>query len=168
MEAVLERDEGGSSSGGDGTTTTPPSSGGAKMLLAEYMSERKAYEAEIGELSDTCNALREELRAKEDSISEERTSAKSKIEVLERERVTLTNQLSSLELKVANAPSQDVVDKMRHELRILKRLEYNALDIDHNDRSDPETTVGDDAQISSRVDREPSSPVDNLSHNKLL
>ncbi|KAK1736223.1 CASP C-terminal domain-containing protein [Skeletonema marinoi] len=144
MEAVLERDEGGS--GGDGTTTTPPSSGGAKMLLAEYMSERKAYEAEIGELSDTCNALREELRAKEDSISEERTSAKSKIEVLERERVTLTNQLSSLELKVANAPSQDVVDKMRHELRILKRLEYNALDIDHNDRSDPETTVGDDLE----------------------
>eukprot|EP00975_Prorocentrum_lima_P022896 4818109-Prorocentrum_lima.AAC.1 len=35
---------------------------------------------------------------------------------------------------------------MRHELRILKRLEYNALDIDHNDRSDPETTVGDDLE----------------------
>jgi len=158
MEAVLER-EGGSSSGGgkelslssmgggggDGMTS-PPSSGGAKMLLAEYMSERKAYEAEIGELSDTCNALREELRAKEDSITEERLSTRSKIEVLERERISLTNQLTSLELKVANAPSRDVVDKMRHELRILKRLEYNAMDIDHNDRSDPETTVGDDLE----------------------
>jgi len=148
MEAVLERDEGISgkmlsSSGSDGIS--PPSSGGAKMLLAEYMSERKAYEAEIGELSDTCNALREELRAKEDSISEERTSTKSKIEVLERERVSLTNKLASLELKVASAPSQDVVDKMRHELRILKRLEYNAMDLDH-DRSDPETTVGDDLE----------------------
>ncbi len=148
MEAVLERDsEGGDGSGkglassigsGDGITS-PPSSGGARMYS-------EAYEAEIGELSDTCNALREELRAKEEFFSEERIMNKSKIEVLERDRVSLTNQLNSLELKVANAPSQDVVDKMRHELRILKRLEYNAMDIDHNDRSDPETTVGDDLE----------------------
>ena len=56
--------------GGD---DAPPSSGvavGAK--LAEYMFERKAYEAEISELSVTCNALREELRVKDDSMSEER------------------------------------------------------------------------------------------------
>jgi homeobox protein cut-like len=151
MEAVLEREEGGrsgsgmSSSDGDGTMS-PSSGGGAKMLLAEYMSERNAYEAEISELSDTCNALREELRAKEDSISEERASTKSKIEALERDRVSLTNQVTSLEIKIANAPSQDVVEKMRRELRILKRLEYNAMDIDHNDRSDPETTVGDDLE----------------------
>lgn len=146
MEALLEREEGGSSISGSGGGTTPPSSGGAKILLAEYMSERRAYEAEISELSDTCNALREELRAKEDSISEERTSTKSKMETLKRDSVSMTNQLTSLELKVANAPSQDAVDKMRHELRILKRLEYNAMDIDHNDRSDPETTVGDDLE----------------------
>ena len=31
---------------------------------------------------------------------------------------------------MANAPSNDVIDKMRHELRILKRLEYNAVDLD--------------------------------------
>jgi hypothetical protein len=36
------------------------------------MAERKAYEAEIGELSVTCNALREEARAKDASILDER------------------------------------------------------------------------------------------------
>lgn len=51
----------------------PPSSGAAVgAKLAEYMSERKAYEAEISELSVTCNALREELRVKDDAMSEER------------------------------------------------------------------------------------------------
>ena len=42
-------------------------------------------------------------------------------------------------MQVANAPSQLQVDKMRHELRILKRLEYNAVDLDH-DRDHPEMT----------------------------
>ena len=59
---------------------------------------------------------------------------------MERERSTLTNRVSSLEMQVANSPSQDVVDKMRHELRILKRLEYNAVDYDHRD---PEMTHPD-------------------------
>ena len=145
MEAVIEREEGGSSRMSSSGVTPPPSSDGAKVLLAEYMSERKAYEAEINELSDTCNALREEIRVKEDVISEERTSTKSRMDALDRERVSLSNHVSSLELKVANAPSHDVVDKMRHELRILKRLEYNAIDIDHTDRIDPETT-GDDLE----------------------
>jgi len=43
-------------------------------------------------------------------------------------------------MQVANSPSQDVVAKMRHELRILKRLEYNAVDYDHRD---PEMTHPD-------------------------
>lgn len=59
---------------------------------------------------------------------------------MERERSALTNRVSSLEMQVANSPSQDVVDKMRHELRILKRLEYNAVDYDHRD---PEMTHPD-------------------------
>jgi hypothetical protein len=42
------------------------------VKLAEYMTERKAYDAEIGELSITCNALREELRVKEEAMSAER------------------------------------------------------------------------------------------------
>jgi homeobox protein cut-like len=61
---------------------------------------------------------------------------------LERERTSLANQVSSLEIRVANAPSQDAVDKMRHELRILKKLEYNAVDLDGHDRDDPEMTPG--------------------------
>lgn len=61
---------GGGLVGGVGGIPAPPSSSGVK--LAEYMTERKAYDAEISELSITCNALREELRLKEDSISEER------------------------------------------------------------------------------------------------
>jgi homeobox protein cut-like len=55
---------------GDGV---PPSSGAAVGAnLAEYMFERNAYEAEISELSVTCNALREEVRVKDDSMLEER------------------------------------------------------------------------------------------------
>ena len=60
---------------GDGTTSdgidSAPSSGGG-VKLAEFMSERRAYEAEIGELSDTCNALREELKSKEEAIADDR------------------------------------------------------------------------------------------------
>lgn len=125
---------------GGGMNSAPSSGAGAK--LAEYMSERKAYEAEIGEISSTSNALREELRFKEDSIFEERRSLRTTIDALERERSSLSNQLSSLEMQVANAPSQDAVDKMRHELRILKRLEYNAVDLDH-DHDHPEITTPD-------------------------
>lgn len=64
------------------------------------------------------------------------------IDALERERSFFANQINSLEIKVASAPSQDAVDKMRHELRILKRLEYNAIDFDHHDQ-DPEMTHPD-------------------------
>lgn len=70
------------------------------------------------------------------------------IESLERDRSSLANQVSSLEIRVANAPSQDVVDKMRHELRVLKRLEYNAVDLDQ-DRGDPEMTPGNDDDLES-------------------
>jgi hypothetical protein len=67
-------------------------------------------------------------------------SLRTTIDSLERERSSLSNRVSSLEMQVVNAPSQDVVDKMRHELRILKRLEYNAVDYDHRD---PEMTHPD-------------------------
>ena len=68
------------------------------------------------------------------------------IESLERDRSTFSKQVSSLELRVANAPSQDAIDKMRHELRILKRLEYNDLD---QDGGDPEMTPGNDDDLES-------------------
>ena len=149
MSVLLREEEGGNNNSGVGGIAAPPSSDGAKVLLAEYMSERNAYEAEIAELSDTCNSLREELKTKESSITEERSITKSKIDTLERDRVALANQVASLELKVSNAPSQDDVNKMRHELRILKRLEYNAMDIDHTDRNDPETTGRDGDDLES-------------------
>ena len=67
-------------------------------------------------------------------------SLQTTIDALERERSSLSNKVSSLQMQVANAPSQDTVDKMRHELRILKRLEYNAVDLD---RDHPEITTSD-------------------------
>jgi homeobox protein cut-like len=54
----------------NGIESAPPSSGAVK--LSEFISERRAYEAEIGELSHTCNALRDELRAKEEAAVEDR------------------------------------------------------------------------------------------------
>ena len=61
-----------SSGGGDGIISPPVSSGVPTVKMTEYMTERKAFEAEIGELSITCNAVREELQTKEESIAEER------------------------------------------------------------------------------------------------
>lgn len=60
------------------------------------------------------------------------------IESLESERVALVSKASALEADLAAAPSQKLVDSMRHELRILKRLEYNADDVDPD--RDPEMT----------------------------
>ncbi|KAL7489770.1 hypothetical protein ACHAW6_015480 [Cyclotella cf. meneghiniana] len=128
-----------------GIGSAPPS---GAVNLSEFMSERRAYEAEISELSATCNALREELRLKEDAAASDRRALRVTIESLERDRSSLANQVSSLEIRVANAPSQDVVDKMRHELRVLKRLEYNAVDLDQ-DRGDPEMTPGNDDDLES-------------------
>ena len=128
------------------TSSASPTSGAVK--LAEFVSERRAYEAEIGELSVTCNALREELRVKDEAAADDRRALRTTIDALEHDRSSLANQVASLEMRVANAPSQDVVDKMRHELRILKRLEYNAVDLDQ-DRGDPEMTPGNDDDLES-------------------
>ncbi|KAL7551233.1 hypothetical protein ACHAWF_014420, partial [Thalassiosira exigua] len=130
---------GGGGAAGDAVPPPPPMSGSGPKLAA--------YEAEIGELTSTCAALREELRGREERGAEERESLRAAIDALERERASLSNQVSSLQLRAANAPSQDAVDKMRHELRVLKRLEYNALDLDRDpDHAHPERTppaVGD-------------------------
>ncbi len=63
---------GGDDDGGGGYHPDVASTATDRARLAEYMSERRAYEAEIAELSNTCNALREELRSREDSNSDER------------------------------------------------------------------------------------------------
>eukprot|EP00540_Astrosyne_radiata_P007187 CAMPEP_0116834958 /NCGR_PEP_ID=MMETSP0418-20121206/7275_1 /TAXON_ID=1158023 /ORGANISM="Astrosyne radiata, Strain 13vi08-1A" /LENGTH=454 /DNA_ID=CAMNT_0004464565 /DNA_START=26 /DNA_END=1386 /DNA_ORIENTATION=+ len=116
---------------------TPPPSGGG-LAVADMILERKAYEAEVSELSHTANSLREELRLKDEALEEERSALQEKVDDLEREREMLTSSLVSMESELASAPSQAFVDSMKRELRILKRLEYNADDPDVD--RDPEMT----------------------------
>jgi homeobox protein cut-like len=145
-EATRERDElrlrvaavTGDSTGADRVGPTPPPSGSVSM--SDMLLERKAYEAEVSELSHTANSLREELRLKEEAAADERRSSQMTIDSLESERSLLASRVASLEADLAAAPSQSLVESMRHELRILKRLEYNAHDVDAE--RDPEMTGG--------------------------
>jgi homeobox protein cut-like len=170
-EATRERDElrlrVGALEGGSSASRSAPPSGG--IGLNDIMLERKAYEAEVSswekpvnmfrqplnstcfpfystvqvsELSHTANALREELRLKDEAITEERQTLHSMIEALKRERAELNSTVASLESQLAAAPSQSLLESMKRELRILKRLEYNADDIDAD--RDPEMTGGNE------------------------
>lgn len=140
-EATTERDElrlkVAAIEGGATQKKSAPSSGG--MQMADLLSERQAYEAEVSELAHTVNLLREEISIKEDSTADERRSLQMRIGSLEEERKTLNSDISSLQTQLAEAPSQSLIDNMKRELRILKRLEYNADDPDHAER-DPEMT----------------------------
>jgi homeobox protein cut-like len=134
---------GGSGSGGSRnnnfrTGPTPPPSGG--ISLQDLMLERKAYEAEVAELSETAALLRDEFRAQEDATVDDKRGLQSRIDSLEREKASLKSKLTLLENQVASAPSQALVENMKRELRILKRLEYNADDVDAD--RDPEIAGG--------------------------
>lgn len=118
----------------------PPAPSSAGIGMAEMLLERKAYEAEVSELSHTVTSLREELQVKEDAYADERRKLQSTIDSLERDRNALSAKVASLESQLANTPSQASLDKMKRELRILKRLEYNAVDADAD--RDPEMTTG--------------------------
>mmetsp|Transcript_24538 Transcript_24538/g.67945 ORF Transcript_24538/g.67945 Transcript_24538/m.67945 type:complete len:433 (-) Transcript_24538:134-1432(-) len=126
--------------GGKSDSRTPPPSGGVNMR--DLMAERKAYEAEVAELSETASLLRDELRMKDEQLSEEKRTSQRKIGDLERVVSTANQTIEALDSQLAAAPSQSHVDSMRRELRILKRLEYNADDVD-TDR-DPEIAGGPD------------------------
>ena len=67
------------------------------------------------------------------------SSMQATIESLENERGYLANKVTQLESQISNAPSKEMIDNMRHELRILKKLEYNAVDIDI-EKEEPELT----------------------------
>lgn len=140
-DATRERDELrlklGALEGGKSKMQSAPTSGGIQM--ADLLSEREAYEAEVSELSQTVNLLREEIAVKDESFANERRSLQSKADGIEMEASSLKENISSLEGRLAEAPSQALVDNMKRELRILKRLEYNADDPDLADR-DPEMT----------------------------
>jgi len=84
---------------------------------------------------------------KEEAAADERRTSQMAIESLESERIMLVSKVSALESDLASAPSQSLVESMKHELRILKRLEYNADDVDPD--RDPEMTGGvHDEEIS--------------------
>jgi homeobox protein cut-like len=116
-----------------------PSSG--VIAMADLLSERTAYEAEVSELSLTVNSLREEIALKDEAIADQKRTLDARIEDLERDLSSLKTNLGLLETQLAAAPSQSLVESMKRELRILKRLEYNADDPDFDIR-DPEMTGG--------------------------
>lgn len=122
----------------DGTGKQPvsaPSSGGISMN--DLLNERKAYEAEVSELSHTVNSLREQISVKDDAMLEENKSLLARIDRLEHENSKLTQDLSHTAEQLEAAPSKSLVEGMKRELRILKRLEYNAEDPEMPE-SDPE------------------------------
>jgi homeobox protein cut-like len=80
------------------------------------------------------------LRAQEDATVDEKRGFQTRIDALQREKASLNSNLSMLETQVASAPSQALVENMKRELRILKRLEYNADDVDAD--RDPEIAGG--------------------------
>lgn len=95
---------------------------------------------QVEELSETIKILREQIQSKEEQFIEERRKNQARIDSLEREKSTLNNNLVSLESQLSAAPSQAMFDNMKRELRILKRLEYNADDVDME--RDPEIARG--------------------------
>ena len=61
------------------------------------------------------------------------------MESLEDERGFLTEKIKTLQTQLAETPSKEKIENMRRELRILKKLEYNAVDID--EKEEPEMTT---------------------------
>lgn len=119
---------------------SPPASEG---VLLDFATQAKAYEAEISELTISNAMLREEMRSMDEKFAEERRVTQASMMLLEREKLSLLSEVSQLEAQIASSPSSEMIEKMQHELRILKRLEYNADEeltgFDEN-RRDPEMT----------------------------
>ena len=125
--------------GGTSDSRTPPASG---VNMRDLMAERKAYEAEVAELSETASLLRDELKMKDDQLNREFEMNRRKVGDLEQKLNSANETIQTLDAQLAEAPNQAVMDSMRRELRILKRLEYNADDVDAD--RDPEIAGGSD------------------------
>ena len=117
---------------------TPPPSGGVNMR--DLVAERQAYEAEVTELSETASLLRDEIKLKDKQLAMQKDAYEQKTKELKREVENANATVDSLDAQLQSAPSQAEVDSMRRELRVLKRLEYNADDVDAD--RDPEITSG--------------------------
>ena len=128
----------------EGNKPQAPPSGG--ISFGDFAAERKAYDLEVAELSETASLLRDEFRAKEEMLADVNRSNGLKIDSLERENQNLQKKVQNLQADLDAAPSQALVDSMKRELRILKRLEYNADDVDAD--LDPEI-AGDEKDLES-------------------
>jgi len=122
-----------------------PASGG--INVSDLLNERKAYEAEVYELSHTVNAMREEINVKDTAMVDENRTLQSKIDVFEKETIKLNLALSETIEQLEAAPSRSLMDSMKRELRILKRLEFNADDPDLSE-TDPDI-VGRNEDLES-------------------
>lgn len=133
---------GGSGNGGkSGKLLDDASSDVSSMQTSDFAAERKAYEAEVQELTVAVTVMREEMKAKDEMIDNLQTSMQTTVESLTHERTYLANKVSELEADIASAPAKEMIDNMRRELRILKKLEYNAVDVDiDTEREAPEMT----------------------------
>jgi homeobox protein cut-like len=92
----------------------------------------------VAELSETTTMLREELKSREEGLAMERRASTVKIQGMERDLTAMSAKIVELETRLSQAPHPDLVESMRRELRILKRLEYNASDMEVDDGRDPE------------------------------
>mmetsp|Transcript_42585 Transcript_42585/g.51124 ORF Transcript_42585/g.51124 Transcript_42585/m.51124 type:complete len:679 (+) Transcript_42585:33-2069(+) len=99
----------------------------------DFIAEKRAYDAEVSELMMTSSALRDEVKLKDEQILDENRIFKAKLLFVEEDREKLTKTVSELQSCLANFPSSDAIEEMKRELRILKRLEYNAVDADGSD-----------------------------------
>ena len=129
--------------GSSGDKQAAPSSGNAasSMSVSEVVAEREAFEAEVNELTLMSSALRDELKIKDETIAEQRQTMQSAIDKLEADRGSLLGNVAKLQAQVDKAPSEELVENMRRELRILKRLEYNDDGADPDSGADPEMTT---------------------------
>ena len=129
--------------GSSGEKQAAPSSGNAasSMSVSEVVAEREAFEAEVNELTLMSSALRDELKIKDETIAEQRQTMQSAIDKLEADRGSLLGNVAKLQAQVDKAPSEELVENMRRELRILKRLEYNDDGADPDSGADPEMTT---------------------------
>lgn len=124
--------------GTPGQATSP----GKVIGVPEAFAERKFFEAEVEELTVMTAALRDELRKKEENMVKERLKMQTSIDDLQRERMSLAANVNKLQGQLDKAPSQEIVENMRRELRVLKSLEYNAEHADPDEETNPEMTPG--------------------------
>jgi homeobox protein cut-like len=75
-------------------------------------------------------------------------SMQATVESLDNERSFLAKKVNTLEAEISQAPSREMINNMRRELRILKKLEYNASDVDPEKEAPEMTSSGADDDIN--------------------